>query len=353
MTRTANDASKRMSIDRYLQRIWYSRSSMGALILLPLSWLFGMIVAVRAFAFRTRLLPSVRIRAPVIVIGNITVGGTGKTPFTIWLAEQLTARGWRIGVVLRGYGGHSKQWPRLVDAQTGWQEVGDEACVIASRATQAIVVVDPDRVRAAQTAVEQGADIVLSDDGLQHYRLQRDVEILVIDEQRQFGNGKLLPAGPLREPRRRSREVDLRVITRRTEHTKRSTAPLADEPVITVQPRLVIATNMRTGAQRPLAEFRGAPVHAVAAIGHPEAFFESLRSHGLELREHPFADHAGLRSEDLDFKDGAVLMTEKDAVKCLSFADDRYWSVPLQLEVSAADTEIVLNLLERIIRYRR
>jgi tetraacyldisaccharide 4'-kinase len=353
MTRIANDLSKRMSIDRYLQRIWYSRSSVGALMLLPLSWLFGIIVAVRAFAFRTRLLPSVRIRAPVIVIGNITVGGTGKTPFTIWLAEQLTARGWRIGVVLRGYGAHSKHWPRIVDAQTSWQEVGDEACVIASRARRAIVVVDPDRVRAAQTAVEQGADIVLSDDGLQHYRLQRDAEILVIDEQRQFGNGKLLPAGPLREPRGRSREVDLRVITRRAEHTKPSTAPLADEPVITVQPRLAVAVNMRTGAQRPLTELRGAPVHAVAAIGHPEAFFQCLRSYGLELREHPYADHAALRSEDIDFKDGAVLMTEKDAVKCRSFADDRHWFVPLELEVSAADTEIVLNLLERIIRYRR
>ena len=342
-----------MSIDRYLQRIWYSRSSVGALLLLPLSWLFGMIVAVRAFAFRTRLLPSVRIRAPVIVIGNITVGGTGKTPFTIWLAEQLTARGWRIGVVLRGYGGHSKHWPRRVEAQTSWQEVGDEARLIASRAEHAIVVVDPDRVRAAQTAVEQGADIVLSDDGLQHYRLQRDVEILVIDEQRGFGNGKLLPAGPLREPQGRSREVDLRVITRRAGHTTPSKSPLADEPVVTVQPRLGVAVNMRTGERKPLQHFCGTPVHAVAAIGHPKAFFDSLRSQGLDIREHPYADHAALRSEDIDFRDGAVLMTEKDAVKCLSFADDRHWAVPLELEVSAADTEIVLNLLERIIRYRR
>ena len=342
-----------MSIDRYLQRIWYSRSSVGALLLLPLSWLFGMIVAVRAFAFRTRLLPSVRIRAPVIVIGNITVGGTGKTPFTIWLAEQLTERGWRIGVVLRGYGGHSKHWPRRVEVQTSWQEVGDEARLIASRAEHAIVVVDPDRVRAAQTAVEQGADIVLSDDGLQHYRLQRDVEILVIDEQRQFGNGKLLPAGPLREPQGRSREVDLRVITRRAGHTTPSKSPLPDQPVVTVQPRLGVAVNMRTGARKPLQHFCGTPVHAIAAIGHPKAFFDSLRSQGLDIREHPYADHAALRSEDIDFRDSAVLMTEKDAVKCLSFADDRHWVVPLELEVSAADTEIVLNLLERIIRYRR
>lgn len=341
-----------MNIDRFLQRIWYGRTSAGAL-LLPLSWLFGIIVSIRAFAFRTRLLPSVRIRAPVIVIGNITVGGTGKTPFTIWLAEQLMARGWRIGIVLRGYGGRSKQWPRVVDANTSWEEVGDEACLIALRAKQAIVVVDPDRVRAAQRAVEQGADIVLCDDGLQHYRLQRDVEILVIDEQRRFGNGRLLPAGPMREPSTRSQDVDLRVITRRAEHTNAARSVLAGEPVITVQPRVVVAVNMRTGVTKPLQDFRGERVHAVAAIGHPEAFFESLRSRGLEFSEHPYADHAALRAEDIHFTDGAVLMTEKDAVKCRAFADDRHWTVPLELDVSAADTEIVLNLLERIIRYRR
>jgi tetraacyldisaccharide 4'-kinase len=342
-----------MNLDRYLQRIWYGRVSAGALLLLPLSWLFGMIVAVRRFAFRTRLLPSVRIRAPVFVIGNITVGGTGKTPFTIWLAEQLMARGWRIGIVLRGYGGHAKHWPRVVEAHTSWKEVGDEACLIASRARQAIVVVDPDRVRAAQRAVEQGADIVLSDDGLQHYRLQRDAEILVIDEQRQFGNGKLLPAGPLREPSKRSGEVDLRVITRRAGHTKPHHPVLAEEPVIIVQPRVVAAVNMRTGVVKPLEGFRETKVHAVAAIGHPEAFFESLRSQGLEISTHPYADHAALTEEDIHFNDGAVLMTEKDAVKCRAFADDRHWSVPLELEVSPADAETVLDLLERIIRYRR
>lgn len=348
----SSTSAKRMTLDRHLQRIWYSRVSLSTLMLLPLSWLFAVIVAVRAFAFGKQWLPSVRIRAPVIVIGNLTVGGTGKTPFTIWLAEQLTARGWRIGVVLRGYGGESKQWPRIVDGHTRWQEVGDEASLIAAR-TQAIVVVDPDRVRAAQKAVEEGAEIVLSDDGLQHYRLHRDIEILVIDEERGFGNGKLLPAGPLREPVSRGREVDLRVMTRRAGQPLAVKPAPAVQPDIVVESRLAIAINLRSRVQKPLGEFRGAHVHAVAAIGHPQAFFQSLRAQGLDVREHAHRDHAALRKEDIDFDDGAVLMTEKDAVKCAAFADDRHWAVPLQLEVSAADTEIVLTLLERIIRYRR
>ena len=291
-----------MSVDRYLQRIWYSRFSIGMLVLLPLSWLFGALMMVRKLAFQKGLLPSVRVRAPVIVVGNITVGGTGKTPFTLWLADQLTTRGWRIGIVLRGYGGHSKQWPRIVESNTSWQEVGDEACLIAARA-RAIVVVAPNRAQAAQTAVELGADLVISDDGLQHYRLQRDAEILVVDEKRGFGNRRLLPAGPLREPVGRSRDVDLRVLTRRHAGAHSAASP-ADPPTIIAESLLAAARHITSGEHKPLTDFRGSLVHAVAAIGHPEGFFEALRSQGLNIREHPYPDHAELSKRGHQLRGG-------------------------------------------------
>ena len=326
------------------------------LLLLPLSWLFSLIVRFRRVAFAKRWLATTRIRIPVIVVGNITVGGTGKTPFTMWLATQLIERGFRVGIVLRGYGGNAKRWPQPVDTNSDWKEVGDEAVLIASQVRGATVVADPNRVRAAQKAVELGADIILSDDGLQHYRLQRDVEILVIDEQRRFGNGRLLPAGPLREPITRREDVDLRVISRRVDtaatHISSPDRSSGQGEVLATS-ALKHAQNLQNGGVVTLDHFRGAHVHAVAAVGNPGAFFNALRAGGLDVREHAHRDHAELTASDITFADGApVLMTQKDAVKCRGICDERHWSVPLELDVSSSDAELITGMIERIIRFR-
>jgi tetraacyldisaccharide 4'-kinase len=339
-----------MSIDRALQRLWYGEFRLALLPLIPLSWVFAVIVAVRRAAYRYGVLRSHRVAVPVIVVGNITVGGTGKTPFTIWLADQLAARGLKVGVVLRGYGGASTTWPRQVTRDSSWHEVGDEGCLIAMR-TSAIVVAGPDRVADARLAIELGAQVVLSDDGLQHYRLARDAEILVMDGTRKLGNGRLLPAGPLRESASRLRSVDLQVITQRSPQGSEQPSIESRVPMVVARPTVRVAVNLVNGESRSLASFAGSSVHAVAAIGHPEGFFDALRALGLQVRGHAFPDHAQLAREHVVFDDAApVLMTEKDAVKCAAVADERHWAVPLHVELNAADAASVSALLERIVR---
>ena len=339
-------------MDAFLQRVWYERRSRWfSLLLLPLSWLFAIVVAVRRTAYRNGWLRSFRMSRPVIVVGNVTVGGTGKTPLTIWLAQQLRHRGLRVGVVLRGYGGRSAQWPRDVTADTAWQEVGDEAVLLAQR-TGALVVAGPDRVAAANRAIERGADVVLCDDGLQHYRLARDIEIAVIDERRGLGNRRLLPAGPLREPASRLANVDLQVLTRRSELAAGSAAfPNA----VIATPELGEAISITTGERRSLRSFAGARVHAVAGIGNPRAFFDALTALGLTVQPHPLPDHAPLSTADISFADGAsVLMTEKDAVKCRATPDrtrapDNCWAVRMDVAMSETDTRTVHRLIDKVL----
>lgn len=336
------------SADSLLQRVWYNREAPWlSLALLPLSWLFRLIVATRRAGYRLGLFRRVRVARPVIVIGNVTVGGTGKTPFTIWLASQLQARGVRVGIVLRGYGGNSVQWPRDVAADSSADEVGDEAVLLASR-TDAIVVAGPDRVAAAQRAIQRGAQIVLSDDGLQHYRLARDCEIAVIDGRRGVGNRRLLPAGPLREPVSRLAETDLRVVSWRDGGAR----PLSPAPAtIQVWARLAQATALIGGETRPLESFAGTRVHAVAAIGHPQQFFAALQQLGIEVAPHPLPDHARLTAADIRFDDELpVLMTEKDAVKCAPLADHRHWAVRMDVMITEQDARAVHAILERMVR---
>lgn len=334
------------SADSFMQRVWYDRHARWlSLTLLPLSWLFGLIVACRRAAYRSGLLQRVRLARPVVVIGNVTVGGTGKTPFTIWLAQQLLAKGLRVGIVLRGYGGNSPQWPRDVGSDSAPEEVGDEAVLLATR-TGAIVVAGPDRVAAARRAIERGAEIVLSDDGLQHYRLARAREIVVIDGRRGVGNRRLLPAGPLREPVGRLAEADLRVVSWRDGAAR----PLTPVPA-TIQAcaRLADATALVGGEIRPLDAFKGSRVHAVAAIGHPQQFFAALQQHGIEVAPHALPDHARLSADDIRFPDQLpVLMTEKDAVKCRAIADQRHWAVRMDVMVSEQDAAAVHAMLERL-----
>jgi tetraacyldisaccharide 4'-kinase len=340
-------------LDAYLQRVWYGGDARWlSWLLLPLSGVFGAAAALRRAAYRSGVFRTHRVARPVVVVGNLTVGGVGKTPFTIWLANRLAARGVRVGVVLRGYGGRSRAWPRDVTSATSVEEVGDEAVLIATR-TPALVVAGPDRVADAQRAIERGAEIVLADDGLQHYRLARDREIAVIDAQRGLGNQRLLPAGPLREPARRLRGADLIVHTRRGE----APAPISAEPTrsVVAVASLADAHSLYDGQIRPLASFAGQHVHAVAAIGNPQAFFEALAAAGLFVDGRPLPDHANLTPTNVSFDDEApVLMTEKDAVKCRAFADKRrLWAVRQELELDAAAGALVDAVVEPLLAARR
>lgn len=335
-----------MSLDAALQRLWYG-PRWKSLPLWPLGALFRGAVALRSGLYRAGLLRSRRVPVPVVVVGNITVGGTGKTPVAAWLARQLGLRGHRVGVVLRGYGGRARAAPRIVRTDSDPADVGDEALLHALRGPQ-VVVVGADRVAAARLAVEQGAGVIVCDDGLQHLRLGRDCEIAVVDAVRGVGNGLLLPAGPLREPESRLESVDAVVFTQRGTPAQPSLA-VRNPMSVTMRLDLGDAVNLCSGERRTLDVFRGRRVHAVAGIGNPGAFFEALRSAGLEPQAHALPDHAALRRDSLPFPAGVtVLMTEKDAVKCRSYADGDWWFVELgvHLERTAAD-ELLAMILGR------
>ena len=342
----------RIRIDSWLQRVWYGRSLFAKIcswLLRPFSWLFASIAALRRWGFRTGLLRTVRVGRPVVVVGNITVGGTGKTPFAIWLVQVLRERGYKPGVVTRGYGGKAANWPYQVTPDSDPLEVGDEAVLLAQR-TKAIVVAGPDRVADAKRAIELGADIIVSDDGLQHYRLAREVEFAVVDSARGVGNGCRLPAGPLRESVHRLSDVDVVVVHHR-DGAPPSNMRVGEVARVDVNSRLGDARSLTTGRRRSLAEFAGRRVHAVAGIGHPQAFFDALRRIGLTIDATALADHATITPADLHFGDtAAVLMTEKDAVKCQRFGDDRCWAVELTMQVTDEDCKRVLTVVGDAIR---
>jgi tetraacyldisaccharide 4'-kinase len=319
-----------------LERHW-SRITPVSLALFPLSLLFCLVVQIRRFLYRHELLRIEQIPVPVIVIGNITVGGTGKTPLVIWLAQILAQAGYRPGIVTRGYRGESPAWPVAVSATTPARIVGDEAVLLARRSS-CPVMAGPDRAGSARQLASQGCNVILSDDGLQHYRLARDLEISVIDGARRFGNGLCLPAGPLREPRSRLGSVAFRVT---------NGAPAGGE--IGMQLEMNGFSNL-AGATPPVtAKHFSSRVHAVAGIGNPERFFTTLRELGLRIVPHAFPDHYVYRPEDLEFSDdGPVIMTEKDAVKCESFARPNYWALSVSAR-PAGDlaTRILQHLKEK------
>ena len=330
-------------MERALNRIWYGGAS-TSILLLPLSWLYRAVMAVRRVFYGQGWLPSYRISRPVIVVGNLTVGGTGKTPFVAWLAERLTERGLRVGILSRGYGSRSTA-PRVVESSSPWDQVGDEPLLLRQR-TGCDVVVSVDRAAGAEMLVQRGADVIVSDDGLQHLRLARDLEIVVVDGARGFGNGRLLPAGPLREPSSRASLANVVVINGRPEHA--SIVPLSRElqPVQMVLSAGRVLPVAGARADRTLESFLGQRVHAVAGIGNPWRFFADLRGRGLDIVEHAFPDHHPFTAADLDFGDAQpVLMTEKDAVKCRAFADARAWYVPVTARFSDAHAA---ELLEKI-----
>lgn len=336
-----------MNLEAALPRLWYGPRWIS-LPLWPLAWIFRAVVAGRRLLYRAGWLRAHRVPVPVIVVGNLTVGGTGKTPVAGWLARALALRGHRVGVVLRGYGGSATHGVRVVTSGSDPREVGDEAVVHALGGPH-VVVTGADRVAAARRAVAEGAEIVVCDDGLQHLRLARDYEVAVVDAARGLGNGQMLPAGPLREPPARLESVDAVVFTQRgapAEPALRPRQPLA----VTARLAPGDAVNVRSGERRALDSFQGRAVHALAGIGHPGAFFAALRSAGLEVVGHALADHAAVEPGRLPFPSGAtVLMTAKDAVKCRSFAGADWWFVELgvHLERTAAN-DWVAQILERV-----
>ena len=305
----------------WLNRVWYGQRSTARTLLLPLSWLFGAVTALRRLLYRLGVAKSLRVGAPVVVVGNVTVGGSGKTPVTIWLVEQLASRGFRPGVVSRGFGASVGPAPLRVDANTDPSRAGDEPVLIAQR-TGCPVAVHPDRVAAARLLVAGGADVVIADDGLQHYRLFRDAEVAVVDSARGHGNGCLLPAGPLREPVDRLVTVDQILVN------GSGVPPPLPASVRTGLFDLEVSGLFKLDGTKASLEALGASgVHAVAGIGHPERFFRTLKKLGLNVIPHARDDHARLASSDLNFGDGLpVVITEKDAVKCRreSVADGVY-----------------------------
>jgi tetraacyldisaccharide 4'-kinase len=314
----------------WLQRRWYSQQP-PPLLLRPLAALYGRVAESR----RHRLQAAQSALAlPVIVVGNITIGGTGKTPFVIWLVEQLRESGWRPGVISRGYGGRAPHYPFRVQRDTDAEISGDEPLLIALR-TGVPVVIDPDRVAAAQMLIASGeVDVLIADDGLQHYRLPRQIEFCVVDGARGLGNGALIPAGPLRELPARLHDVDLVIV---------NGAGFDGAPAsVRFDLQADALRNLLDGSQQALADFAGREVHAVAGIGNPERFFSTLESAGLRVHRHAFGDHHRYRREELDFGDALpLLMTEKDAVKCRAFAQTHWWALPVSARLSPADTERV------------
>lgn len=314
-----------MAIADDLQASWYGTRS-PPWWTRPLATLYGSVIGWRRGWYRRGWLRATRLPVPVIVVGNLVAGGAGKTPLTLALVEALRANGWNPGVASRGYGGTARV-PTLLDAQPDPSIVGDEPALIRLR-TGLPVAVGADRVAAARLLLAEGVDVVVADDGLQHYALARDIEICVIDGVRRFGNGRLLPAGPLREPLSRLDEVDLRVCN--------GGAPQANEFAM----RLVLADAVALAGPartQPLSSWVGQRVHAVAGIGHPPRFFAALRALGIDVVEHAFADHHRYVAGDLAFGDSLpVLMTEKDAVKCRGFAAANGWSVPVSAGLPAA-----------------
>ncbi|MEK6805687.1 MAG: tetraacyldisaccharide 4'-kinase [Pseudomonadota bacterium] len=323
-----------------LQRFWYS-SDTPPLSLRLLSWLFVAAAAGRR-RWQKQQARRTPLGLPVIVVGNINVGGSGKTPFVIWLVERLREWGWHPGIVSRGYGGRAGATPRLVAGESNPAECGDEPVLMARR-LGCPVVVCPDRVAAVRALTRLGqVDVVISDDGLQHYRMARKLEFAVVDGTRGLGNGYRLPAGPLRESSGRLAEVNLTVVN----GGGWKPPPLLNAPVLCMRLTGTHAVAIAGSHTKPLAQFAGETVHAVAGIGNPTRFFSMLTQLGIKLVVHPFPDHHSYRPEDFAFGDDRpVLMTEKDAVKCQPFADARMWSVPVQAQITVEDTARVRELI--------
>tara|TARA_B100000809_G_scaffold248410_1_gene278473 strand:+ start:201 stop:1199 length:999 start_codon:yes stop_codon:yes gene_type:complete len=324
----------RLILELALDWIWY-RPNLVKWLLWPLGNIYRVAMEIRRLQYRLGLKPVTTLPVPVIVVGNITVGGTGKTPLVIWLASELQTRGYRVGIVSRGYGGSAADWPQQVWSTSDPLQVGDEPVLLA-RATGCPVAVGPDRVAAAQMLLAtERVDVVLTDDGLQHHALNRTMEIIVVDGERGLGNGFFLPAGPLRESKSRIDDVDAVVV---------NGGSWGHDGVFRAQAEGQRLYQVAGPGQKSLGEFRGTKVHAVAGIANPTRFFDLLEKAGISVLPYPLPDHAKLDATSLDFGDSLpIMVTEKDAVKCQSFAHENVWCVPIKLIFDARHRDLLMQ----------
>jgi tetraacyldisaccharide 4'-kinase len=309
-----------------LMKFWYKKS-LAIYPLIPFSLIYRVVVSIKRLGYQRGWCKTTQFSVPVIVIGNLTVGGTGKTPFLIALANYLVTQGFKPGVVSRGYGAKARQFPLVVTPESDPVQAGDEPVLIARR-TKCPVVIAPNRVAAVKTLLAQNdCDVVLSDDGLQHYAMGRALEIALVDGQRRFGNGWCLPAGSLREPVQRLGTVDFIVC---------QGEPEPGEWRMQLKPGELY--NLRD-PNRKFSDAKGRVVHAMAGIGNPSRFFQQLRDLGFVVSEHTFPDHYSYCPTDVDFgPDAIVIMTEKDAVKCLKFTADNLWCLPVTADCAVIKT---------------
>lgn len=326
------------TLSRHLLDIWYKDHFIGT-FLLPFGFLFSDFVKFRRWLYKIGVKKSESLAVPVVIVGNITVGGTGKTPLCIYLANLLKLHGYRVGIISRGYGGENDI--KMVSEISYSAEVGDEALLIFKQ-TQCPMAVGVKRVETGKFLLKNSScDVILADDGLQHYALKRDIEIAVIDGERRFGNSICLPAGPLREPIERLNGVDFVVvngaITENTAWHEWQMSLIGE-----------IAVNLKTQETKYLAEFKNVECHAVAGIGNPERFFKQLEKSSIsKCVNHAFPDHHIFTADEIDFKNMPVLMTEKDAVKCQHFATENLWFVPVKAQLSPEFDAQFLTLLKK------
>lgn len=328
----------RRHLEEQFLKAWYGKTGLTT-VMRPVSWLYCAVVNVRRVLYYMKFKKSFRLNVPVIVVGNITIGGTGKTPLVIWLSNLLKEKGYNPGVITRGYGGRARNWPQQVRPDGDPVVVGDESILISQR-TGVPMAAGPDRVSVAQSLMEfKGCNVIISDDGLQHYKLRRDIEIAVIDGSRRFGNGYCLPAGPLREQPKRLDKVDFVVTNGTPEKSEFGMRYIGTDIINLAKPE----------HRQPIDGFKGKQIHAVAGIGNPDRFFEQLGGYGMQVIPHPFSDHHPYTAEELVFDDDLpVIMTEKDAVKCRRFAEEKFWYLPVEVEM---DGDISEQILERLKNY--
>lgn len=326
-----------------IERIWSGRSALY-LLLLPFSLLYGLISNLIRLSYHWGWRKAWRAPVPVVIVGNLTAGGNGKTPVVIWLVKALQQRGLRVGVVSRGYGGKAERYPLVLSENTTTREAGDEPVLIYQR-TGAAVAVAPQRRLAVEALVSDGGvDVIITDDGLQHYALARDIEIVVVDGERRFGNGWWLPAGPMRERAARLKSVTAVI----------ANGGIAQPGELSMQLVPGEAINLLSGERRPAAQLRN--VVAMAGIGHPPRFYNTLRQQGIVAqKEVSFADHQSYSADTLNalITNGqTLLMTEKDAVKARAFATDRWWYLPVDAMLADEQSDALLNKISALIPHK-
>jgi len=333
-----------------IESIWYSRSQLLRIILWPLNLFFLFLVKLKRLLYTCNILSSHRFSKPVIVIGNITIGGTGKTPFINQLVRVLAQDGIKAGIVSRGYQAAIKNHPHQVDRSSTAIDVGDEAYMqyvdLNQKSRLSIpMIIDPDRSQAINYLIEKNdVDIVISDDGLQHYQMQRDIEILLVDGERQFGNRLILPFGPLREPVSRTKTVDLVIQNGETK------SPFSDFNVYLKPCKLV---QLMTGKEVSLEEFSNEKVIAIAGIGNPDRFFNSLKNICTVENKKAFPDHYDFKYKDfVEFQNDTIVMTEKDASKCFTFADENWYYLKVEMNFEHALSERLLSMIKNVIKHK-